>query len=128
MRHVILGLKRPCCLLGMPKMRKEQRCSINCVFGTDYKRKKHCSEQKAHMATRKLRTLQSTSIMHDFYTTRKNVNVDSRSVTSNKVILSKMIVVIEKRRIREIHNRSDCSFDTIHRIIHTELTPVCYAT
>ena len=36
-----LGIKRPYCLVGMPKMRREQRYSINCVFGTDYKRKKH---------------------------------------------------------------------------------------
>ena len=55
---------------AMPKMRRERRYSINCVFGTDYKRKKHCSEQKAHMATRILRKRQSTC-MHDFYTTRK---------------------------------------------------------
>ena len=33
-----------------------------------------------------------------------------------------MIVVMEKSRTREIHNISNCSFGTIHRIIHTDLT------
>ena len=35
----LVGVKRPYCLVGMLKMRREQRYSINCVFGTDYKRK-----------------------------------------------------------------------------------------
>ena len=67
----LVGVKRPYCLVGMLKMRREQRYSINCVFGTDYKRKKHYLEQKAHMATRKLRKRQSKSSMHYFDTTRK---------------------------------------------------------
>ena len=59
------------CLVGMPKMRRVQRYSINCVFGTDYKRKNHCKEQQVHMTSRKLRKRQSTSSVHGFYTTRK---------------------------------------------------------
>ena len=45
----------------------------------------------------------------------------------NNVLMSKVIVVIEKSRIREIHNIMNCSFAIIHRIIHTKLTimPVC---
>ena len=39
--------------------------------------------------------------------------------------MSLMIVVIEKSRIREIHNISSRSFGTIHHIIHTELTIRC---
>ena len=70
---------------------------------------------------KKIKKRQSTSRIHD----PRTVHVDSRSVTSNNVILSKMIVVIEKNRIREIHNISNCSFGTIHRIIHTELTIRC---
>ena len=49
---------------------------------------------------KKIKKRQSTSRIHD----PKSVHVDSRSVMSNNVILSKMIVVIEKNRIREIHN------------------------
>ena len=64
------------CLVGMPKMRWQQRYSMNCVFGTDYKRKKLCQEQKAHMATRK-RKRQSISSIHD----QTSVHVDSRSET-----------------------------------------------
>ena len=47
------------------------------------------------------------------------VHVDSSSVTSNNVILSKMIVVIEKTRIREIHNISNCYFGTF-TALHTQ--------
>ena len=35
------GRKEAILLVGMPKMRRDQRYSINYVFGTDFKRKKH---------------------------------------------------------------------------------------
>ena len=70
---------------------------IHYVFGTDFKRKKNCYS------------------IDD----QKSVHVDSRLVRSNNVIMLKMIAMMEYRRIPNI---SSCSFGTIHRIIHTELT------
>ena len=39
--------------------------------------------------------------------------------------MSKIIVVIETSKIREILNESSCSFGTILHIVHTQLTIRC---
>ena len=48
-----------------------------------------------------------------------------KQLTSNNVIMLKMVVMIEKSKICEIHNISSFSFGTIHHIIHTESAIRC---
>lgn len=107
-------------------MASEQRSSIKfCVLNGFSKKETMLRLQKAYGDQAMKKTA-----MYKWYARflggQQSIHDDKRSgrpnVTSNHVAVIKELLDNDRRiTIREIHERSDCSIGTVHRIIHDEL-------